>query len=220
MDSASTARKSLIYANDGTGRDTFVNYAGAYWMNPLPAGTFFKSTPDTAGGAAQGGSAAITSDGPAYPGSTLFGKSRYGTTVLAANQAGLTQNGCADSVGRSSAAGGSAREMAGNNDFDGEATALAHVPYDVSQPEQRLRQPGHATTGLDGTNGGSTYTGTAEAWKAPKAVDNTLLRLAPTYESTCHYHLRTGRFYTDDAAPPHESTLPDKGVTWGKSRYY
>lgn len=225
MASASTARKALVYGNDGTGRDTFVNYAGAYWMNPLPAGMFFKSTPDVANGAAAGSGSGsgvrdatvVMGDGSAYPGRTLFGKSRYGTTVLAADQAGLGLDG----TDSSAAPAGQQQTSRGDvGDFDGEGTALAHVPYDVAQPEQRLRQPGHATVGLDGTNGGSTYNGLKDGWTAPNAVDNTLLRLAPTYESTCHHHLRTGRFYTDDAAPAHESTLPDKGVTWGKSRYY
>jgi hypothetical protein len=222
MASASTARKSLLYANDGTGRDTFVNYAGAYWMNPLPAGVFFKSTPDVIGNALQGSHGTVViGDDSAFPGRTLFGKSRYGTTVLAADQAGLTQDGLAGSPDGSAAATDERQTpREGEGDFDGEGTALAHVPYDVSQPEQRLRQPGHATTGLEGTDGGSTYTGLKGEWTAPNAVDNTLLRLAPTYESTCHHHLRTGRFYTDDAAPAPLATLPDKGVTWGRSRYY
>ncbi|KPA85391.1 putative mitochondrial hypothetical protein [Leptomonas pyrrhocoris] len=266
MTSSTTSRTTLYYSNDGTGRDTYVNYANAYWMNPLPAGTFFKSTPDVAGNDAPNGSTLVMGDGSAYPGRTLFGKSRYGTTVLAAGQPGLTQGGGADAAGSADADaamratgrggsgegdfdghattdlegtnGGSANKDAagsadadatmrttgtggsGDGDFDGEATALAHVPYDVSQPEQRLWQPGHSTVGLEGTNGGSTYNGVKPEWTAPRAVDNTLLRLAPTYESTCHYQLRTGRFYTDDVAPPHECTLPDKGVSWGKSRYY
>lgn len=31
------------YENDGSGRDTFINYAGAYWLNPLPGGRYYKS---------------------------------------------------------------------------------------------------------------------------------------------------------------------------------
>ncbi|KPI88863.1 hypothetical protein ABL78_2057 [Leptomonas seymouri] len=316
MASASSAKKPSFYACDGTGRDTYVNYAGAYWMNPLPGGIFLKSALDGAENARLHGSTVVLGDGSDHPGRTLFGKSRYGTTVLAADQGGLTQAGGAggvgsvgslggadglgsvggaDAVGGVGGAGGAgsvggvggagdagsvggvggaggaggvegagsagsaggvggaggvegaggagsaggvggaggagaagtagaARRatggVAGEDDFDGEATALAHVPYDVSQPEQRLRQPGHATVGLEGTNGGSTYNGIKAEWQAPNAVDNTLLRLLPTYESTCHYHLRTGRFYTEDAAPEPLPTLPDKGVTWGKSRYY
>lgn len=216
MAAASSAKKSLVYANDGSGRDTFVNYAGAYWMNPLPAGIFFKSVPDAPGSATQKGGTMEFGDSNAHTGRSLFGKSRYGTTVLAADQAGLATTG--SSVAAAARESGESGE--GEEGFNGEATALSHTPFDVSRPEQRLRQPGHATTGLEGTNGGSTYNGIKGEWVAPHAVDNTLLRLAPTYESTCHYQLRTGRFFAEDAAPPHESTLPDKGVTWGKSRYY
>ncbi|KAK7200944.1 hypothetical protein NESM_000153400 [Novymonas esmeraldas] len=211
-----------FYENDGSGRDTFVNHAGAYWMNPLPAGTFFKSRADPArpsSGPMESGTSLVMDEDTPFPGRTLFGKSRYGTTVLAADQAGTLLGASAD------AASGGAAGMGGTSGadgqvFDGEATALEHISFDVSHPERRLRQPGHATTGLDGTGGGSTFNGIQDPWTAPRAVDNTLLRLAPGYESTCHYHLRTGRFYTEDTAPPHEMTLPDKGVTWGKSRYY
>ncbi|CBZ28488.1 conserved hypothetical protein [Leishmania mexicana MHOM/GT/2001/U1103] len=219
-----------FYENDGSGRDTFVNYAGAYWMNPLPAGTFFKSRglltqPSVP---TEYGTSLVMDDSTPFPGRTLFGKSRYGTTILAADQAAAvdptagSQSG--HSAGMGSTSGSTANRVAGTDadapDFDGEATALEHISFDVSNPERRLRQPGHATTGLEGTGGGSTYNGVKEPWTAPNAVDSTLLRLAPAYESTCHYHLRTGLFYTEDAAPPHEMTLPDKGVTWGRSRYY
>lgn len=242
-----------FYENDGSGRDTFVNYAGAYWMNPLPAGTFFKShltvASGTAGAAAsaaptENGTSLVMDESTPYPGRTLFGKSRYGTTVLDASQAaalGATgsaagghgglqsgQSANLDGTAGSSAGAGSAGGLgatsggvgADGQGFDGEATALEHIAPGVPRPEQRLRQPGHASTGLEGTDGGSTFNGVKEPWTAPNAVDSTLLRLAPGYESTCHYHLRTGRFYTEDSAPPHEMTLPDKGVTWGKSRYY
>ncbi|CAJ1028677.1 hypothetical protein, conserved [Leishmania lindenbergi] len=219
-----------FYENDGSGRDTFINYAGAYWMNPLPAGTFFKSRVHLAqpGALTENGTSLMMDDSTPYPGRTLFGKSRYGTTVLAADQAAAlgttddSQSGHSAVIG--STAGPTASGVAGagahGQSFDGEATALEHISFDVSHPERRLWQPGHATTGLEGTGGGSTYNGIKEPWAAPNAMDNTLLRLAPGYESTCHYHLRTGRFYTEDAAPPHEMTLPDKGVTWGRSRYF
>lgn len=215
---------SRFYENDGSGRDTFINHAGAYWMNPLPAGTFFKSvgghpkrmhdattTTFTATGPAATAAMVFLDDASAYPGHSLFGKSRYGTTVLVAGQPGIDGNATASSSLPDHNTGDS-------DGFDPHATALEHLPFDVSNPEQRLWQPGHATTGLDPT-GGSTFNGVADPWTAPKAVDNTLLRLAPIYESTCHYGLRTGRFYTEDMAPPHEMTLPDKGATWGKSRY-
>ncbi|KAG5498278.1 hypothetical protein JIQ42_03084 [Leishmania sp. Namibia] len=219
-----------FYENDGSGRDTFVNYAGAYWMNPLPAGTFLKSRPSAAQPSAptENGTSLVMDDSIPHLGQTLFGKSRYGTNIIAADQAGLLGDAAGSVCGPSASMGntsgsihcGVAGTGADGQGFDGEATALKHVSFDVSHPERRLRQPGHATTGLEGTGGGSTFNGVKEPWKAPNAVDTTLLRLAPTYESTCHYHLRTGRFYTEDAAPPHEMTLPDKGVTWGKSRYY
>ncbi|KAG5474360.1 hypothetical protein LSCM1_03140 [Leishmania martiniquensis] len=219
-----------FYENDGSGRDTFVNYAGAYWMNPLPAGTFLKSRPGAVQPSAptENGTSLVMDDSIPLPGRTLFGKSRYGTTIIAADQAAMLGDADGSPSGPSAGKGGISGSMASDvacagadgQGFDGEATAVAHIPFDVSQPELRLRQPGHAITGLEGTDGGSTYNGVKESWKAPNAVDNTLLRLAPTYESTCHYHLRTGRFYTEDAAPPHVMTLPEKGVTWGKSRYY
>ncbi|GET90039.1 hypothetical protein, conserved [Leishmania tarentolae] len=219
-----------FYENDGSGRDTFINYAGAYWMNPLPAGTFLKSRehPSQQRTPTENGTSLVMDESIPFPGRTLFGKSRYGTTILAADQAAAL-DATADSksghcAGMGSTSSSTANRMAGmdadGQGFDGEATALEHISFDVSQPERRLWQPGHATTGLEGTGGGSTYNGVKDPWTAPNAVDSTLLRLAPAYESTCHYQLRTGRFYTEDAAPPHEMTLPDKGVTWGKSRYY
>ncbi|KAG5500444.1 hypothetical protein JKF63_03537 [Porcisia hertigi] len=221
-------RHKFFYENDGSGRDTFVNHAGAYWLNPLPAGTFLKSNAADVTLPPDNATSLVMDDNVPYLGRTLFGKSRYGTTLLPADQAAAldaaadSQRGPASGMGSTSGFNGSgvAGEGADGQGFDGDATALERVPFDVSQPERRLWQPGHATTGLDGTGGGSTYNGVMEPWKAPTAVDSTLLRLAPLYESSCHYQLRTGRFYTEDAAPPHEMTLPDKGVTWGKSRYY
>lgn len=193
------------YENDGSGRDTFVNGAGAYWLNPLPGGTYHKSLRGSRGSA----SAASTRDvvvGESIdpfasvrpPGRELFGQSRYGTTVL---QAGAAASGEGAPASADAAA------------FDPEATALSAIPEDVANPERRLMHPGHATTGLDGTNGASTYTGNTDPWSPPQQVDNTLLRVRPTYESTCHFGLRTGRYYVPDEAPAPEATMLDKSRT-------
>ncbi|EPY25225.1 hypothetical protein STCU_00358 [Strigomonas culicis] len=204
-----------IYHNDGTGRDTFINYAGAYWSNPLPGGTYYRSTqlvypaePKWDGELLDETNTNATSLSllqSQHPGQQLFGKSRYGTTVLRSER-------IEDGAG--------AEGVDGGDRFDAEATALERVPNDVADPERRLDHPGHAHEGIEGTGGGSTYNGVKDPWTEPKAVDNTLLRLAPTYESTTHHSLRTGMHYNEDQAPPHENTLPEKGTNWGKSRYY
>lgn len=242
------------YQNDGSGRDTFINHAGAYWLNPLPGGTYHKSLhvppPGTARTAASGVFAdsidPFASQRPSAQ--SVMGKSRYGTTILPAGTLGITAdasegaaahthphptnssdpdqtNGhqhlhrdgtAAPAMGTSGYGSGSAGGEGVT--FDAEATAVEKLPYDVPCPEQRLSHPGHAQTGLEAT-GGSTYSGHPGPWTAPREVDSTLLRIAPGYESTCHYGLRTGRFYTEDQAPPNDGTLPEKGVNWGKSRY-
>lgn len=212
------------YENDGSGRDTYVNHADAHWMNPLPAGTFMKSTSmvDRAMSSTAGKTfyPADTIDPLASrrpPGRVLYGQSRYGTTVLRSMR-GEPGRGDEDGGGEMQDGSGTA-EGSSPSTFDPEQTALDKITDDVPNPERRLRQPGHANTGLDPT-GGSTFNGIKDPWAAPRQVDNTLLRIAPTYESTCHYGLRTGRFYNEDEAPSHENTLPEKGVNWGKSRYY
>lgn len=216
------------YHNDGTGRDTYINYAGSSWTNPLPGGLFYKSNGNYFGEDGGDEAEGTFSDSTTYPGKTLFGKSRYGTTVK--QSAGRLPDAAADGAGGpADGLDGKTRGLGlgttgtpgadGGENFDPEATALNEVPVDTANPEQRMRQPGHTLNPVDAT-GGSTYNGVADPWVPPNQVDNTLMRLEPTWESTCHYGLRTGRFYTDDQAPAHENTLPEKGVNWNKSRYY
>lgn len=208
------------YHNDGSGRDSYINHAGASWMNPLPGGTYHKS--QRAHGATTRDAMLAESIDPFAsmrpPGGELFGKSRYGTTVI---QGGANADGTYDRVigGTHGFAGPTADRPPGNDlgePFDPEATALDVIPYDVANPERRLLTPGHATTGPEVPGGDATFTGTGDPWAAPKQVDNTLLRLRPTYESTCHYGLRTGKVYVPADAPPPEVTMLDMT----KTRYY
>lgn len=215
------------YENDGSGRDTYINHAGAFWLNPLPGGTYHKSLrADRPPAGSLSGGAVSTRDvilaesidpfaSVRPPGRELFGQSRYGTTVLqgGTGNSGESRDGNGRTAADSVPAAAQDSEAA---PFDPEATALATIPDDVANPERRLMTPGHSTTGLEGTGGASTFTGTKDPWAAPNQVDNTLLRIRPTYESTCHFGLRTGRFYVPDEAPAPEATILDKS----KTRYY
>lgn len=68
-----------LYQNDGSGRDTFINGAGAFWLNPVPHGSFKTSTRGNGGdggaGACLGGT---LGDGLAASSANLGG-SRYGS---------------------------------------------------------------------------------------------------------------------------------------------
>ncbi|CAD2218919.1 hypothetical protein AGDE_02545 [Angomonas deanei] len=211
------------YHNDGTGRDTFINHAGTYWTNPMPGGEFYTSVDNKFEPKEEDGFDATRSVGQQrHPARTLYGKSRYGTTVLKSTDKveGDAKDGDPNALTDSN--GGNGPVVLASSEgapFDPEATALDTIPNQIPNPEQRLNHPGHARE-VPPETGGSNYTGTPEPWTAPKAVDNTLLRLAPTYESSTHHALRTGQHYNEDEAPPHENTLPEKGTNWGKSRYY
>lgn len=206
------------YENDGTGRDTYVNHSNAYWVNPMPGGTYYKSKQNNIPQFPHA-NAIDPLAGERAPHRVLYNQSRYGTTVKQREegddylqsleeQRRLSGSGAADGNPGIDAVG-----------FDPEMEALTELPYDVPRPELRLRQPGHAITGTEPTDG-VTFNGIKDPWSEPKQVGNTLLRIEPTYESTCHYGLRTGKFYCDDMAPAHSNKLPDKGINWGKSRYF
>eukprot|EP00796_Vickermania_ingenoplastis_P008296 gene8296-5813_t len=206
------------YENDGSGRDTYVNHSGAAYVNPMPGGTFYKSKQSNNNKFPNENTIDPLAAERA-PHRALYNQSRYGTTVKQREEGDDYLNSLGDQ--RRLSASGTPADAKGVDavGFDPEMVALTELPYDVPRPEQRLRQPGHAVTGTDPT-GGVTFNGIKDPWTEPKQVDNTLLRIEPTYESTCHYGLRTGKFYCDDMAQPHSNKLPDKGLNWGKSRYF
>lgn len=206
------------YENDGSGRDTYVNHAGAYWLNPLPGGTYYKSK-HSAAPEFPHADAIDPLGGERAPHRVLYNQSRYGTTVKQRSEDDDYLNSLEDPQRRLSATGSPNGPGIDAVGFDPLMVALEELPYDVPRPEQRLRQPGHAVTGTEPTDG-VTFNGIKDPWAEPNQVDNTLLRLEPTYESTCHYGLRTGKFYCDDMAPAHSNKLPEKGINWGKSRYF
>lgn len=187
------------YQHDGTGRDTYVNHAGSFWLNPLPGGVYFQSkkciTPQFPNPQSIDPLAAERA-----PHRVLFGQSRYGTTVHERKPGDNYEE-----------------EVEKQPLPDCPSLALEELPYDVPRPELRLRHPGHAQTGIDGTDG-VTFNGVKDAWSEPRMLDATLLRIQPIYESTCHYGLRTGRFYVDDMAPEHNNVLPGMNATTNK--YY
>lgn len=187
------------YQNDGSGRDTYVNHVGSHWINPLPGGIYYKSkeciTPQFPHPQSIDPLA-----GERAPHRVLFNESRYGTTVHQREPGDEYED-----------------KLEKQPLLDCASLALEELPYDVPRPELRLSHPGHAQTGLEGTDG-VTFNGVKDPWSEPKMLDHTLVRIPPTYESTCHYGLRTGRFYVDDMAPAHNNTLP--GMHVPKKRYY
>ncbi|CCD11771.1 unnamed protein product [Trypanosoma congolense IL3000] len=98
----------------------------------------------------------------------------------------------------------------GQGTYSAEQLINQEIPLTTAYPERRIVHPGNHEERIPPT-GGSEYNGTVtEPWKEPKSEANTYLRLMPTYESTTHYQLRTGRYYTEDQAPPHGMKLPLK----------
>lgn len=198
------------YENDGSGRDTYVNHQGASYLNPMPGGSYYRSRPGKDINGFEDSSKEILG-GKRDQKRVLFNQSRYGTTVKQRAEG----DHYIDELEKQPLCAG---EMSAVR-FDPESLALDQLPYHVPRPEDRLKHPGHAQTGTEGT-GGVTFTGTKDPWSEPNQLSNTLTRIEPTYESTCHYGLRTGKFYCDDMAPAHSNKLPDKGSNWGKSRYF
>ncbi|ESL11753.1 hypothetical protein TRSC58_00489 [Trypanosoma rangeli SC58] len=235
------------------GRDVFINHRGAYWLNPVPHGTFRSRSACITMGATDSIDPFGNPKRPDRP--NLFGKSRYGTAHNGPNAAQeLTNTDYApEAVGGGGHSGGGARgvdasgvcpEMHTNDGDDvdpQDPSALSAVPptdarddagsavitgdkvpysadtvireklpLGTANPERRVMHPGNHTARIPPT-GGSAYSGTvSESWTAPRAVNNTYLRLAPLYESTTQYQLRTGRYYTEDDAPAHDMGLPPK----------
>ncbi|KEG13128.1 hypothetical protein DQ04_01201140 [Trypanosoma grayi] len=262
-------------------RDVFINHGGAYWLNPVPGGTFRSRSACTSMKPSDTIDPFGNPKRPDMP--DLFGKSRYSTAnrgphgmqqgtggkyAHGEGAAGIAESGdysgrngamasAAQGAGGAGNASGDSGNMQGGsaahaavadgamyatggsggsngqsasyspalNDTHGDAVSDfngSKVPYsaeelireglplDTANPERRILHPGNHTERIPPT-GGSEYNGTVtEPWAAPKAVDNTYLRMAPLYESTTHYQLRTGRHYTEDEAPPHGMTLPLK----------
>ncbi|ORC89785.1 uncharacterized protein TM35_000113190 [Trypanosoma theileri] len=232
MASASAPHNAAaVTVDDDDAREAFINYGGAYWMNPVPRGVSrFRTTCTTM----KASDAVDPFGNPKQPDMPdLFGKSRYtatGTRLRAAQDDTVDAHVASAGVegdAKSSGEGGpngepdssvllggtAAISAAPNGDkepYSTEDMVREKLPLDTANPERRLLHPGNNTERIPPT-GGSEYNGTVNlTWTAPKAVDNTYLRLAPLYESTTHYQLRTGPFYTEDEAPPHEMTLPLK----------
>ncbi|KAH9583999.1 hypothetical protein LSM04_005327 [Trypanosoma melophagium] len=232
--SASHGDAAVTVGNDA--REAFINYGGAYWLNPVPRGVSHFRTTCTKMKASDAVDPFGNPKQPDMP--DLFGKSRYGTTdtrlqaapdgTVDANAAAAGGEGDAKGTGeggptgklnpsvlRGSGAHDSSAAVSGvpngnKEPYSTEDLVREKLPLDTADPERRLLHPGNNAERIPLT-GGSEYNGTVNlTWTAPKAVDNTYLRLAPLYESTTHYQLRTGLFYTEDEAPPHEMTLPLK----------
>ncbi|RNE98515.1 uncharacterized protein Tco025E_09208 [Trypanosoma conorhini] len=237
----------------GEGRDVFINHGGAYWLNPVPHGTFRSRSACTTTGATDSVDPFGNAKRPDRP--NLFGRSRYRAAHNgpSAAEEGTGADCAAGAVGGGGHSGGGARdvdaagacpEMRANSrddvdphgpsalsaappmdargaagsaaatgekaPYSTEAVVRGKLPLDTANPERRSMHPGNHTVRIPPT-GGSAYNGTvAEPWAVPRAVDNTYLRLAPLYESTTQYQLRTGRYYTEDEAPAHGMTLPPK----------
>ncbi|KAH8618518.1 hypothetical protein ERJ75_000268500 [Trypanosoma vivax] len=204
------------------GREVFINHGGAYWLNPVPADasrlrslrTVVRSSDliDPFGRPKR-------NDVP-----ELYGKSRY--TFNAAGTAGEPLAGeTGDTVSenkKESTEGTALGDLQSpvevnaahcgteNNTYSSGELICEKLPLVTARPERRLLHPGNQAERIPPT-GGSEYNGTVTLpWSAPRAMGDTYIRQAPTYESTTHYQLRTGRYYTEDAAPPHGMTLPTK----------
>ncbi|CCW68693.1 unnamed protein product [Phytomonas sp. Hart1] len=189
------------YENDGSGRDTYINHAGAYWMNPLPKARFLQSL------SAPNGVQPVTFHDSfgcePKPGRELYGRSRFGLDPLVLPKQDLALP---------------------KQDFSLPKKNLAHPKLDGGLPRQDVSLPRlervFARTDRTADGVEANFGGTKGPWEAPKGANLTLVRIAPSYESTCHHGLRTGRFYTDDQAPPHGNKLPEKGLRWGRSKYF
>ncbi|KAF8299814.1 hypothetical protein TcYC6_0063890 [Trypanosoma cruzi] len=233
----------------GKDHDVFVNHGGAYWLNPVPHGTFRSRSACTIMKATETIDPFGNPKRPDRP--IVFGLSRYSTADDRLNAAKRETNGAdteivADNRRVEGVAKGedaasafprmhtdnrdevdshdtlplpappstdarSAEATAVNGDkvsYSSEAVVREKLPLDTANPERRILHPGNHTIRVTPT-GGTAYNGTVgESWTAPRAVDGTYLRLAPLYESTTHYQLRTGLYYTEDEAPAHGMTLP------------
>ncbi|EKF28734.1 hypothetical protein MOQ_007509 [Trypanosoma cruzi marinkellei] len=233
----------------GKDRDVFVNHGGAYWLNPVPHGTFRSRSACTIMKATDTIDPFGNPKRPDRP--VVFGLSRYSTADNRLNAAQQGTNGDdTEMVDDNMRVGGvaegadaasafprthkdkrddvdphdpsplsplpstdarSAEATAVNGEkvpYSSEAMVREKLPLDTANPERRIVHPGNHTIRIPPT-GGSAYNGTVgESWTTPRAADGTYLRLAPLYESTTHYQLRTGLYYTEDEAPAHGMTLP------------
>ncbi|RHW67265.1 hypothetical protein DPX39_000027800 [Trypanosoma brucei equiperdum] len=226
-------------------RDVFINHGGAYWINPVPGGTFAPRSTYTS--SKKGDLIDPFGNPKVRDVPDLFGRSRYSRVPIGSSGDGAIRetseaegdgNGGVDAVEGVKAGthgndgglqlGSGLAGTVGDHGQQGETIGTCinsaegkqpfstgdimdkQLPLDTANPERRIAHPGNHTDRIPPT-GGSEYNGTVtEPWCAPAAVDNTYLRLPLIYESTTHYQQRTGRYYTEDQAPPHGMSLPPK----------